>query len=123
MTYDEQFYFKGVSRKRRNEGVRELTRQPLITNYIRAQRIRWAGHVARMEEGRMPRGVMEGKIAVRRPVGRPRMRWRDNLMRNLEELGIKNPEKNWRDAAHIRGTWRDLMQAAMGHQEAREPPE
>ena len=118
--YDRQ---EGVWRRRHNEELREISRQPLITNYIRAQRIRWAGHAARMEEGRMPRSVMEGNIEGRRPVGRPRMRWRNNLMRDLEELGMELPENNWRDAAHIRGTWRGLVQAAMGHQEAREPPE
>ena len=79
--------------------------------------------MARMEEGRMPKRVMEGNVEGRRPVGRPRMRWRDNLMRDLGELGMEFPVNNWRDAAHIRGTWRGLVQAAMDHQEATEPPE
>ena len=69
---------EGVWRRRHNEELRALTRQPLITDHVRSQRIQWAGHVARMEEDRMPKSAMEGTMEGRRPVGRPRMRWRDN---------------------------------------------
>ena len=62
---------------------------------------------------------MEG----RRPLGRPRMRQRDDLARDLGELGVEHPENNRRDAALIRETRRGLVQAARGHQEVQEPPE
>ena len=114
---------EGAWRRRHNQEIRDITKQPLISNYIRSQRLRWAGHVARMEEDRMPRRVMEGTLEGRRPVGRPRMRWRDNLMEDLRQMGVEDPQNDWRDIALDRRTWKGLVGAAMGHQEAREPPE
>ena len=46
-------------------------------------RFRWAGHVARMEEG-----ILTGKPTGQRPLGRPRRRWEDNIRMNLEEISI-----------------------------------
>ena len=71
----------------------------------------------------MPKSAMEETMEGRRPVGQQRMIWRDNLVRDLRETGMEDPENNWRDAAQIRETWRGLVQAARGHQDAREPPE
>ena len=65
----------------------------------------------------MPKSVMEG----RKPVEWLNMRWRDNFVRDLREIGMEDTENNWRDAAQIRETWRGLVQAARDHQEVREP--
>ena len=46
--------------------------------FIKAQRIRWLGHVKRMEEGAMPRKLMEGRLFVGRKKGRPHLRWMDD---------------------------------------------
>ena len=49
--------------------------------------MRWAGHVARMAEGRGVYRVLVGKPAGKRPVGRPRRRWEDNIKVDLQEVG------------------------------------
>ena len=49
----------------------------------------WAGHVARMEEGRSAFKIFTGKPTGKRPLGRPRRRWEDNIRMDLEEIGIK----------------------------------
>ena len=49
---------------------------------------RWAGHVARMEEGRGSFKILTGKPTGERPLGRPRHRWEDNIRMNLEMIGI-----------------------------------
>ena len=49
---------------------------------IKSRRLRWAGHVARMEEGRSVFKILTGK----RPLGRPRRRWEDNIRIDLEEI-------------------------------------
>ena len=51
------------------------------------RRIRWAGHVARMEEGRGVHKVLVGKPEGKRPLGRPRRRWEDNIKMDLKEVG------------------------------------
>jgi hypothetical protein len=54
---------------------------------VKSRRIRWAGHVARMGEGRGVHRVLVGKPEGKRPLGRPRRRWEDNIKRDLQEVG------------------------------------
>jgi hypothetical protein len=72
-------------RKLHNDELHSLYSSPNIVRVIKLRRMRWAGHVARMEEGR---GVY--RVLVRRPegkrlLGRPRHRWEDNI--KIETLG------------------------------------
>jgi hypothetical protein len=55
---------------------------------FKSRRLRWAGHVARMEEGRSALEILTGKPTEKRPSGRPRHRWEENIRKNLKELGI-----------------------------------
>ena len=54
----------------------------------KSRRLRWAGHVARMEEGRSAFRILTGKPTGKRPLGRPRCRWEDNIRMDLEQIGI-----------------------------------
>ena len=54
----------------------------------KSRRLRWAGHVARMEEVRVVHKVLVGKPEGTRPLGRPRRRWEDNIMMDLQEVGM-----------------------------------
>jgi hypothetical protein len=54
---------------------------------IKSRRLRWAGHVARMGERRGAYRALVGKPEGRRPLGRPRRRWEDNIQRDLREVG------------------------------------
>ena len=56
---------------------------------IKSRRLRWAGHVPRMEEGRSAFKILTGKPTGKRPLGRPRRRWEYNIRMDLEEIGIK----------------------------------
>ena len=53
---------------------------------IKFRRLRWAGHVARMEKGRSAFKILRSKPAGKRPLGRPRDRWEDNIRMDLEEI-------------------------------------
>ena len=55
---------------------------------IKSRRLRWAGHVARMEEGRSAFKILTGTPAGKSPLGRPRHRWEDNIRMDLKEIGI-----------------------------------
>ena len=98
-------------RHRHNVELWERSRLPLITNYVRSMRLRWAGHVARKDYNDICRRVMEGRPEGRRPVGRPRLRWTDNVLQDLRLLGIDDPT-NWIQLAQDRRRWRQLVQAA-----------
>ena len=70
-----------------------------------------AGHVARMEESRSAFKILTRKPTGKRPLGRPRRRWEDNIRMDLEEIGIN--AGNWIDSAQDRNYWRDLVNAAL----------
>ena len=78
---------------------------------IKYRRLRWAGHVARMEEGRSALKILTGKPTVKRPLGRPRRRWEDNIRMDLEEIGIN--AANWVDSTEDRNYWRALVNKAL----------
>ena len=78
---------------------------------IKSRRLRWAGHVAKMEEGRSAFKILIGKPTGLRPLGRPRRRWEDNIRMDLEEIGIN--AGNWFDSTLHRNYWRALVNAAL----------
>ena len=72
-----------------NEELRSLYRSPNLVRVIKSRRLRWAGHVARMEEGKRAFKILTGKATGKRPLGRrPRHRWEDNIRMDLKEIGI-----------------------------------
>ena len=77
---------------------------------IISRRFRWAGHVARMEEGRSAFQILTGK-PTGRPLGRPRRRWEDNIRMNLEEISIN--AGNWVDSALDMNYDRALVNVAL----------
>ena len=77
----------GEWRKLHSEELNDLYSSPNIVRVINSRRMRWAGHVARMEEERVVNKVLVGKPEVKRPLGRPRRRWEDNIKMDLQEVG------------------------------------
>jgi transcription termination factor 2 len=78
---------------------------------VKARRIRWIGHVERMEDSRMPKRVMREKIYTWRKSGRPKVRWLDDVQEDLREMGIEG----WRRKAQDRGQWKRIAQEAKAH--------
>jgi hypothetical protein len=69
----------GSWRKLHNDELHSLSSSPNIVRMIKSRRMRWAGHVARMGEGRGVYRVLAGRPEVKRPLGRPRRWWEDNI--------------------------------------------
>ena len=78
---------------------------------IKSRRLRWAGHVARMVEGRSTFKVLTGKHTGKRHLGRPRRRWEDIIRMGLKEIGIN--ARNWVDSTQDRDYWSALVNAAL----------
>ena len=77
----------GERRKLHNEELTDLYSLPNIVRVVKSRRMRWARHVARMGEGRGVHRVLVGKPEGKRPLGRPRRRWEDNIKMDLREVG------------------------------------
>ena len=79
--------------------------------HLCTKRLRWAGHLARMDEGGSAFKILTGKPTGKRPLGRSRRRQEDNITMDLEEIGIN--AGNWVDSAQDRNYWRALVNAAL----------
>jgi hypothetical protein len=78
----------GGWRKLHNEELHNLYSSPSIIRIIKSRRMRWAGHKARMGEKRNVYRLLVGKPEGKRPLGRPRRRWIDNIKLHLSEIGL-----------------------------------
>jgi hypothetical protein len=76
-----------VSDDKKLSNVIVCTSSPNIVRVVKSRRMRWAGHVARMGEDRGMHRVLVGKPEGKRPLGRPRRRWEDNIKMDLQEVG------------------------------------
>jgi len=77
----------GEWRKLHNEELIDLYSSPIIVPMIKSRRMRWAGHVVRMGERRGVYRVLVWKPEGKRPLGRIRRRWEDNIKMDLQEVG------------------------------------
>ena len=78
---------------------------------IKSRRMRWVGHVARVGEEKGVYRVLVGKPEGKRPLGRPRRRWVDNIRMDLQEVGCGYVD--WIGLAQDRDRWRTLVSAVM----------
>jgi hypothetical protein len=97
----------GGWRKLHNEELHGLYSSPSIIMVIKGRRIRWAEHVARMGEVRGAYNILVGKPEGRRPLGRPRRTWEDNIKMDLREIGIGDVD--WIHLVQDRDRWRALV--------------
>jgi hypothetical protein len=97
----------GKWRKLYNEDLNDLYSSPNISRVVKSRRMRWAGHVARMREDRGVHRVLVGRPEGKRPLGRPRRRWEDNIKMAFQEVG--GGRGDWMELAQDRDRWRTLV--------------
>ena len=100
-------------RKLQNEERNDLYSSPTILRLIKSRRMRWAGHVERTGEGRVVYRVLVGKSERKRPLGRPRPIWEDNIKMYLQEVSCV--VMDWIELAQDRDRWRALVNAVMNN--------
>jgi hypothetical protein len=97
----------GEWRKLHNDELNGLYSLPIIVRVIKSRRMRWVRHVARMGEERGVYRVLVGKPEGKRPLGRPRRRWGDNIRMDLQEVGCGCVD--WIGLAQDGDRWRALL--------------
>ena len=98
----------GYWRGRINEEVRQLYGELDIVTEIKKGRLRWLGHMERMSEERVVKGLYQNTPEGSRSVGRPILRWMDNMREDLRRMGVTN----WRIRAHRRDNWKMVVKEA-----------
>jgi hypothetical protein len=78
-----------------------------IVRFFKARRIKWLGHIQRMDQAKPTRKQLDWKPMGIRPIGRPRHRWQEDVTEGLKKLKVKN----WKQLR----TWRDLTEKAKIH--------
>jgi hypothetical protein len=94
-----------------NEELHGLYSSPSIVRVIKSRRMRWAGHLARMGKVRGAYNILVGRPEGRRPLGRSRRRWEDNIKIDLREIGFGDVD--WIYLAQDRDRWRALVNTVM----------
>ena len=111
---DAQFFFMyvyfvfedGEWKSRTNREIEELSKGEDIVKWIKGQRISWLGHLERMEEDRMPKKIFTQQLeGTRRRRRRSRKRWREEVERDLQVLGVRR----WRKLVKDREKWRGIV--------------
>jgi hypothetical protein len=101
----------GPWRKLHNDELHSLYSSPNIVRVIKSRRMRWAGHVAHMGDGRGVYRVLVGRPEGKRPLGRPRRKWEDNIKMDLTEIGFDGA--NWIQLSQDRVKWRAFVNTVM----------
>jgi hypothetical protein len=94
-----------------NEELHGLYSSPSIVRVVKARRMRWAGHVGRMKEVTGAYNILVGRPEGRRPLGRPRRRWEDNIKIDPRKMGFGDVD--WIHWAQDRESWRALVNTVM----------
>jgi hypothetical protein len=91
-----------------NKEIYAILKKPTITETIRLHRLRWFGHVQRMEENRIPKKVLYMNLETTRPRGRPRNRWQDEVREDGRMVG----GAEWQEKVYNREEWNKLQRTA-----------
>ena len=97
-----------IWRVKTNEELDKLIKRKNIINYIKAQRLRWFGHVQRMPDTRTVKKIFNWKPLTKRSQGRPKYRWEDNIKQDICQLKIQN----WIACVQDRRKWKEVIEKA-----------
>ena len=93
----------GEGKSQTNRELEEMSKGEIIVKWIKGQRISWLGHLEKMEEDRMPKKFFTQELEGTRRRGRPRKRWKEEVERDLEVLGVRRWRKLVADRKKMEG--------------------
>ena len=91
---------------------RNSNHEKSIVRFIKSQRLRWAAHVIRMDTTRTVKKLTEYEPYSSGPVGRQRLRWLDQVEKDLKKMKVRN----WREKCKDRRLWNEIVKQAKTHQ-------
>jgi hypothetical protein len=97
-----------IWRIKTNQDLDEIIKRKIIIHFIRAQRLTWLGHIERTQGARIAKAIYCSKHMSRRPIGRPKTRWVDDVRKDIQKLKVPN----WKTLTQDRGRWRELVESA-----------
>jgi len=98
-------YENGSWRIKTNEELDKLIKHENIINFARAQRLGWYGHIERMQDIRIVKAKHTWKPISKRPMGRPKLQWEDDVKKNIQRLKVPN----WKTLVQERGRWKEVI--------------
>ena len=104
-------FYSGELESQTNRELEEMSKGENIVKWIKGQRISWLGHLERMEEDRMSKNVFTQELKGTRRRGRRRKRWKEEIERDLQVLGVRR----WRVLVADRKKWKDIVRQAKAH--------
>jgi hypothetical protein len=104
---------KDIWRIRNNAELDQAIKGADIVRFNKVQRVKWMGHIQRMDSSRIPKRIFEWKPIGRRSLGRLRLRWFDDVCDDLKVLKVRN----WKELTMDRKVWNDLSEKAKTHKE------
>ena len=104
-------YENGEWKSRTNRELEEMSKGENTVKWIKGQRISWLCHLERMEEGRMSKKIFTQELKGTRRRGRPRKRWKEEVERDLQVLGVRR----WTELVADRKKWKDIDRQAKAH--------
>jgi hypothetical protein len=104
-------YENGEWKSRTNRELEEMRKGGNIVKWIKVQKISWLGHLEPMEEDRMPKKIFTEELEGTRRRGRPRKRWREEVERDLQVLGMRR----WRELVEDKEKWKDIVRQVKAH--------
>ena len=103
----------GIWRIKTNEELDKLIQRQNVIRYIKSQRLKWIGHVERMPQEREVARIYKWKPLASRPIGRPKIRWEDDIRKDLQIMRIKN----WKKKVLDRDSWKITVERTKAHNE------
>ena len=94
-----------------NDELEAIIKGEIIVRFIKCQRIRWLGHIERMQDIAITKKMMYGKLYATRRTGRPRMRWLDDVSMDLRKMGVNE----WRVRAMNQEAYRHIVEEVKAH--------
>ena len=106
-------YENGERKSGTNRELEEMSKGDNVVKWINGQRMSWLGHLGRMKEDRMPKKIFTQELEGTRGRGRPRKRWKEEVERDLQVLGVRR----WTELVADRKKWKDIVRQAQAHSE------
>ena len=103
----------GLWRIKTNEELDELIQRKNIIRFIKSQRLKWLGHIERMQKEREVAKIYKWKPFASRPIGRPKNRWEDDVRKDLQTMKIKK----WKRSILDRDLWKKIVERTKTHAE------